>query len=61
MVNSGYQSGVAEETSMDQTTVCNKTIKLVKYSLVEKANLWIKFPTTISDVNNSKEVVATKI
>lgn len=50
----GFQTGVAEDFGIHQTTVC-KTIKEVLPRIMEKANIWIRFPSTANDIDAAKE------
>lgn len=50
----GFQTGVGYDIGVDQSTV-SKTFSEVLDKIVEKANEWIKFPTTADEVNTAKE------
>jgi hypothetical protein len=50
----GFQTGVAEDLGIHQTTVC-KTIKEVLPKIMEKAHLWIHFPSTATEMEIAKE------
>ncbi|XP_022906051.2 putative nuclease HARBI1 [Onthophagus taurus] len=54
MTNPGFQTGVAEELGIHQSTV-SKTITFVINKILEKAPLWIKFPSTLNQVNEAQE------
>lgn len=51
----GYQNSVAEELGVHQTTVC-KTYTSVLNTVVEKANIFIKFPTSAEAVVEAKRL-----
>jgi hypothetical protein len=51
----GFQSGVAEDKGIHQSTVC-KTFSKVLKQIVAKANLWIKFPSTLADIRISQQL-----
>lgn len=53
MGDPGFQVGVAEDLGVDRTTVC-KTIDNVMDKILLKASDWIKFPSTIQEVNAAK-------
>lgn len=50
----GFQSGVASDVGVERSTVC-KTLSSVLDSIVEKANNWIKFPSTAEHMNKAKD------
>lgn len=50
----GFQTGVGYDIGVDQSTV-SKTFSEVLDKIVEKANEWIKFPTTADEINTAKE------
>lgn len=54
MANPGFQTGVAEELGINQSTV-SKTISSVMIKIIEKAHLWIKFPSTLPKVNEAQQ------
>jgi energy-converting hydrogenase Eha subunit A len=49
----GFQSGVAEDIGVHQTTV-SKVIADIATKIVEKAPLWIKFPSTEEEFEAAK-------
>lgn len=49
----GFQSGIAEEMGIHQTTV-SKTVNSVSKKIMEKADLWIKFPSSTHDITVAK-------
>lgn len=55
----GFQSGVAEDIGVDRSTVC-KNINYVMDRILEKANNWIYFPSTVQDINNAKVMWQTR-
>lgn len=54
MANPGFQTGVAEELGIDQSTV-STTISSVMNKIIEKAHLWIKFPSTLTKLNEAQQ------
>jgi hypothetical protein len=54
LANPGYQSGIGEELGVSQSTV-SQTVSAVVGKIVEKADLWIKFPTTPDEIVQAKE------
>lgn len=55
----GYQSGVAEDIGIHQSTV-SKVISDVIDRIFEKSPIWIKFPKTINEFTESQEKWALK-
>lgn len=53
MADPGFQSGIAEEMGIHQTTV-SKTVISVSKKIMEKANIWIKFPSSLQDITAAK-------
>lgn len=53
MGDPGFQSGVAEDFGVDRTTVC-KTVNYVMDRIILKAPDWIKFPSTIQEINAAR-------
>ncbi|KAJ4433356.1 hypothetical protein ANN_15615 [Periplaneta americana] len=53
MADPGFQSGIAEEMGIHQTTV-SKTVISVSKKIMEKANIWIKFPLSLQDITAAK-------
>jgi hypothetical protein len=51
--DSGFQSGVAEDLGVHQTTV-SKVIADIATKIVEKVPLWIKFPSTKEEFEGAK-------
>ncbi|XP_049782548.1 putative nuclease HARBI1 [Schistocerca cancellata] len=49
----GLQSGIAEEMGIHQTTV-SKTLSSVSKKIMEKADLWIKVPSSTHDITVAK-------
>ncbi|XP_046688403.1 putative nuclease HARBI1, partial [Homalodisca vitripennis] len=49
----GFQSGVAEDIGVDRSTVC-KNINYVMNCILENADNWIHFPSTVQEINNAK-------
>lgn len=54
MADPGFQSGLGEEMNIHQSTV-SKTVKYVSEKIIEKANLWIKFPSSPHQIRNAKQ------
>lgn len=50
----GFQMGVGKEEGIHRTTVC-KTVKLVLKKVMNKAHLWIKFPTKGEQIRIAQE------
>ncbi|CAH1969398.1 unnamed protein product [Acanthoscelides obtectus] len=46
----GFQSGVAEDYGIHRTTAC-KTISWVLNKVYQKSDHWIRFPTTVAELN----------
>lgn len=55
LADPGFQVGVGEDKGIHQTTVC-KTFGKVLTDVVEKADLWIKFPTTREEIRQSQQL-----
>ena len=55
----GFQIGVGEDIGVHQSTV-SKTITHVLGQMVDKAELWIKFPTTAADLQTAKDAWQAK-
>lgn len=55
----GFQSGIAEDFGVHRTTIC-KTVNAVLDSIIEKAANWIKFPSTVQEVNDAKLLWQTR-
>lgn len=53
LADPGFQSGIAEDFGVDRSTAC-KTIHYVMDEVFEKGHNWIKFPSTVQEVNNAK-------
>ena len=53
MADPGFQSGIAEEMGVHQSTV-SKIVTSVSNKIMEKAHLWIKFPLSLHDVAVAK-------
>jgi hypothetical protein len=53
MADPGFQIGVAEDVGVERSTVC-KTVDYVMDRILLKANDWIKFPSTIEEINTAK-------
>ena len=51
----GHQLGVGEYKGVHQTTV-SKTFSAVLSHVIEKADLWIKFPVTSADVRDAQQL-----
>lgn len=49
----GFQSGIAHDVGVHRSTV-NKTISYVMDQIVEQSHNWIKFPTTVAQMNEAK-------
>ena len=50
----GFQVGVGNDIGIHQTTVC-KTFSDVLRQIVEKADLWIRFPSRAADIQMAKD------
>ena len=55
----GFQNSVAEELGIHQTTVC-KTSTSVMHAVLEKPNIFIKFPRSAEDFVEAKWLWAEK-
>ncbi|XP_064618556.1 putative nuclease HARBI1 [Lineus longissimus] len=55
LADPGHQLGVGEDKGVHQTTV-SKTFSKVLSHVIEKADLWIKFPVTIADVHHAQQL-----
>lgn len=53
MADPGFQVGVGEEIGVDQSTV-SRTVNEVANRIVEKKELWIKFPSNIRELEVEK-------
>lgn len=49
----GFQSGIAHDMGVHRSTV-NKTISYLMDRIVEQSHNWIKFPTTVAEMNEAK-------
>lgn len=54
MANPGYQSGTSQELHVHQSTV-SKIIDEVSDSIVQKVNVWVKFPCNQGGINAAKQ------
>lgn len=55
MADPGFQSGIGEEMNIHQSTV-SKTIKYVSEKIIQKASLWIQFPSSPQKIRNAKQL-----
>lgn len=59
MADPGYQSGIAQEMNIHQTTVC-KTVDQVANAIIQKSNVWIKFPSSPEQIVEAKNEWQTR-
>ncbi|CAH1962759.1 unnamed protein product [Acanthoscelides obtectus] len=51
--DSGFQIGIGEDIGVHQSTV-SRTVTNVITRIVQKSNIWIRFPTSCEDLHNAK-------